>query len=140
MRHHNDLRLRNLKMLRIATPQLLIMLVLICPQLCRGKAVVAPCEAHGCCCAERSDSSGNETPAPSDESEPDCLCQGAIMDNVRSTELDLPTPLAVNWRIDDPILSSSALFLAEMSLEPPHQFPPFSSGRDVCVLACALLL
>ena len=64
-------------MLRITTSYLLIAIVLISPQLCLGEAVGAtgaPCEAGGCHCAEHHDHSGGETPQPSDENEPDCLC------------------------------------------------------------------
>lgn len=130
-------------MQRIAVTYLLIAIVLMSPQLCLGEAAGvtgAPSEAGGCSCAEHKDHSGGETPQPSDENEPDCLCRGAIMDGVRSTELDSSTPLAVEWLIDDAILSSMALSLADSASEPPHQFPPFSTGRDVCVLTCALLL
>jgi len=130
-------------MLRIATSHLLIAVVLMSPYLCLGEAagaVSVPHQGGGCSCAKHNHQSDGEAPQPSDENEPDCLCRGAIMDGARSTELDSSAPLAVDWLIDDAILSSMAHSLADSSSEPPHQFPPFSTGRDVCVLTCALLL
>ena len=128
---------------RFTTSYLLITLVLNCPYLCLGEAVGATGAAFqpgGCSCGEHNNPSGGETPQPSDENEPDCLCQGAIIDCVRSVELDSSLSLAIDWLIDDAILSSTTLTLADTSSEPPHHFPPFSIGRDVCVLTCALLL
>lgn len=130
-------------MLRITTSYLLICIVLISPQLCLGEsasAIGVPCAAGGCSCGEHPGHSSDETPRPSDENEPDCLCRGAIVDGARSTESDWSLQLAVDWLIDDAILSTAALSLADSCSEPPHQFPPFSTGRDVCVLTCALLL
>ena len=129
-------------MLRIANSYFLIAIVLICPQLCWGEAVGAAGgtgDAGGCCCAEHHDRSGGETPQSSDENGTDCLCQGAIMDGVRSTEFESLVPLVAPF-VDDAILCSAALSLADASSEPPHHFPPLSTGRDICVLTCALLL
>lgn len=129
-------------MLRIATSYILIVIVLTSPPLCLGEAASAMGarnDAGGCSCASHRDHSSGENPEPSDESEPDCLCQGAIVD-VRGTELDLPATIVVDWLISDIDLSSTALSLSETSSGPPHQFPPLSTGRDVCILSCALLL
>ncbi len=60
--------------------------------------------------------------------------------DVRVTELDLPGTSVADWLINDVDLSSTALSLSETSSGPPHQFPPLSTGRDVCMLTCALLL
>ncbi|REJ65704.1 MAG: hypothetical protein DWQ31_17355 [Planctomycetota bacterium] len=130
-------------MLRIATSHLLFAIVLMSPYLCLGEAagaISAPHQGGGCSCAKHNHESGGETPQPSDENEPDCLCRGAIMDGVRSTELDSSMPLTVVWLIDDAVLAPTAISLADTSSEPPHQFPPFSTGWDICVLTCALLL
>ena len=127
-------------MLRFATSYILIALVLICPQLCWGEPVDGPGDEVGCCCAEHHDRSSGETPDSPERTDADCLCQRAIMDGVRLSELDSLTPIAVAWLISDAIVPSKTLALADYSSESPHQFPPFCSGRDVCVLTCALLL
>ena len=130
-------------MLRFLTSYLLIAIVLICPQICLGGitgSTGTSCRAGGCCCTDHDDPSGEQTPQRSDESTPDCLCRGAIMDGVRMTELDSATPLAIGWLFDDAILSSIAHSWAVTSSEPPDRFPRLSTGRDICVLTCALLL
>lgn len=130
-------------MLRITTSHLLIAIVLTCPYLCLGEVASASgesCQAGSCSCAKHQDQATGETPQPFHENESDCLCRGAITGGVRPAELDFSAPLAIDWLSDDAICSFAALSLADTSSEPPHQFPPFSTGRDICVLACALLL
>lgn len=128
-------------MLRITTSYLLISIVLMGPHLCLGQAagVGTCCEVGTCCCGGGHERSGGE-PQHSDENKPDCLCRGAILDVVQSAEPEGPTRLAVDWLIDDEVFSAPALALVDSCSEPPHHFPPFSTGRDVCVLSCALLL
>jgi len=55
-------------------------------------------------------------------------------------EIDLLLPLSNNCLANDAVTLTSDLSLATISLEAPRQFPPFSSGRDVCALKCTLLL
>ena len=102
-------------MLRISTTYLLIAIVLIAPQLCLGDVGDAVDAGGSCCCAKHHDCSGGETPQSPEENEPDCLCKGAVMDNVRSTGLELSALPAVDRLIDDAIQSPTALSLADTS-------------------------
>jgi len=60
------------------------------------------------------------------------------MDGVRTAEVSMVLPPATHWWLDDAALTSSELSPAVSTLEPPHQFPPLSTGRDVCTLTCVL--
>jgi hypothetical protein len=73
------------------------------------------------------------------ESDTDCLCHGAIFDGSRTDDNESLSPPVINWVLDvaSPFTNLS---LAAVSFEPPHQFPPFSTGRDVCALTCTLQL
>ena len=132
------------KSLRTTVSYLLIVAVLACPYLCLGEASGAPvasCKADHCRCPHNGDRSGREAPqSPADESG-DCLCYGAIVDGLRSVDLDYSPAVAVTWLDGDSLLSpiGTSLALGAISFEQPHQFPPLSSGRDVCALTCALL-
>lgn len=128
--------------LRASLAHLLIFVVLICPYFCLGEAACATgTSGHvgDCSCAKHNDHPGGKAPLPSD-SDTDCLCHGAIIANVQTAEHDDPIPLWDHWLIDDAVVSPIDSSLASISFEPPHQFPPFSTGRDVCVLTRALLL
>lgn len=129
-------------MLRPATTHLLIALVLICPYLCLGEAVgglVAPCQTHVCSCNQQEDSSSDKTPESPNDSDPDCLCHGAIFDASRSADDELASSVAMCWLLEVASAPTN-LSLAAVSFESPHQFPPFSTGRDVCMLTCTLQL
>jgi len=73
------------------------------------------------------------------ESDADCLCHGAIFDGSRIADEEWTSSPAINWLLEV-APSSTNLSLAAVSFEPPHQFPPFSTGRDVCALTCTLQL
>ena len=92
----------------------------------------------GCSCTKHTDQPSGETPQPSDENEPDCLCHGAIMGDVRSAELEISTVLSINWLVDDASLSAIKISSADACFEP--FFPPHSTGRDICALKCVLLI
>ncbi len=130
-------------MQRTTVTFLLIAIILFCPYLCLGEEAgseSAPSLISCCYCIELQDRSSNETPETPNDNEPDCQCHGAIMDGVRPAVPDLSTQPAINWLIDDAVLFPIHLSLETGSFEPPHQFPPFSTGRDVCALTCTLLL
>lgn len=129
-------------MLRPATTLLLITLVLICPYMCLGEAVgqaVAPCQTSTCRCNDQEESSNDKTPESPSDSDSDCLCHGAIFDGSRIADDELVSSPAINWLL---VVASSPTNLssAAVAFESPHQFPPFSSGRDVCMLTCTLQL
>jgi hypothetical protein len=129
-------------MLRPATIHLLIALVLICPYMCLGEAVsglVAPLQTHVCSCNHQDDSSSDKTPDSPNDSDPDCLCHGAIFDASGSADDELASTAAVYWLLEVASFPTN-LSLAAVAFEPPHQFPPFSTGRDVCMLTCTLQL
>lgn len=130
-------------MLRTTTANLTIVVLLTCPYLCMGEVVGArlgDCQTDACSCSQGDGQSDQETPSSPADNDPDCLCHGALVDVVRTIDFDDSTPLYINWRIVDGASCSTALSLANISYEPPHHFPPFSTGRDVCALTCALLL
>ncbi len=129
--------------------------VLVCPYLCLGEAVgaeVAPCQSGqrllslfgqaGCCgCSSDQEQPGQDLPSPPLQHDPDCFCHGVISAGVlRSLDFDLSTSPAIYGFIDDAVLPSTGHSLASISFEPPHSFPPFSTGRDVCMLICTRLL
>jgi hypothetical protein len=128
-------------MLRTTTSHLLIATLLICPYLCLGEAAGAIGASHhkgGCSCTRHADQSSRETPQPCDENEPDCLCHGAIIGGVRSAELEISAVLSINWLVDDTHLSSIKISSADACFEP--HFPPHSTGREICMLTCVLLI
>lgn len=101
----------------------------------------APCLADACSCLQEQEQPGGETPESPVDDDPDCLCRGAIMGGeLRTAERELATSFIINRLIDNAVLSSIDPSLASISLGTPHHFLPFSTGRDVCVLTCALLL
>jgi hypothetical protein len=55
---------------------------------------------------------------------------------MRAADDELPLPMQ---RVLEVALFTH-LSLTAVSFESPHQFPPFSSGRDVCALTCTLQL
>lgn len=127
-------------MQRTATSYLLIAIVLICPYFCLGDGcdvIGVSSEPCGCSCV-------NDRDCPNDDQQPcqggdsDCLCRGAITDSVRTTDCDFALPVTVYWLVD--VEPADEIMLAAVAAEPPHQFPPFSTGRDVCALICSRLL
>ena len=129
-------------MIRLATTYLLIAVVLICPYMCLGESVlgaVAHCQQNACCCDDEENSSGDQTPESPNERDEDCLCHGAIFDASRSADDELTSPTTMQWLLEVASAPTN-LSLAAVSFEPPHQFPPFSTGRDVCALTCTLQL
>lgn len=129
-------------MLQTVTANLAIVLLLACPYLCMGEAVGAClelCQADACCCPQDGGTSDHQTPSSPDGNDPDCLCRGAVVDSVRSTELHDSAPPTINWPIGDVRLTTINVSSATIPFESPHHFPPFSTGRDVCALTCALL-
>lgn len=130
-------------MLRTVFIYLLIAEVLCCPYLCLGEAVdesVVPYRIGGHCCSEKHAEPGSQPPQLPHDGGHDCLCQRAIVDGIRPLELDLVTPPAITWSTGDTLPFSLALSCADASSEPPHHFPPFTSGRDICTLRCLLLI
>ena len=128
--------------MQTAVSKLLIALVLICPYLCLDEAVgavVASYPTSSCCCHDQEESSGDKTPESPNDSDSDCLCHGAIFDGSRVSDDELMSSPAFNW-LFEVTSAPTNLSLADVSFEPPHQFPPFSSGRDVCMLTCTLQL
>jgi hypothetical protein len=129
-------------MIRLATTYLLMAVVLICPYMCLGEAVhgaVAPCQKAACCGEDQDDSSSDRMPESPTERDKDCLCHGAIFDASRSADDELTWPATMQWLLEVASTPTN-LSLAAVSFELPHQFPPFSTGRDVCALTCTLQL
>ena len=130
-------------MLHRITPYWLITLLLACPFFCMGNAFGAcfmSCHADSCCCTQDTGQSGEEAPPSPSGNDSDCLCHGAVMGGRSTTQTDCSMCLTNRWLMDGPVLFSSDLSLTAVSLEPPHQFPPFSMGRDLCALTGVLLL
>ena len=130
--------------MRKNTPQLLIAILLACPYFCLGEMAGGMNALHDSCCyscsGHPSPSSG-ETPDSPDESQPDCLCHGAITGGARTTQVDFMAPLTISgWLLDAASSASAGPSWATLSFKLPHQFLPFSTGRDVCALTGALLL
>ena len=119
---------------------LLIAVLLICPYLCLGEAVgatAAPLYTASCSCCGTPTESGDKAPERPAEDEPDCLCHGAIVD-VSRVEIgavnagEFVMACGVDPHSCSPVsVLDSRLFFS--------QFPPFYSGRDLCIW-CALLL
>lgn len=129
------------KMLRTITATLTIVVLLTCPYLCMGDGVgmrLAERQTHLCDCPQSDNQSDSGRPSCPTDKGPDCLCHGALADSVRTTELGDWDLLDVNSSLDNVCLAD--LSVTSTSFELPHHFPPFSTGRDVCALTCALLL
>jgi len=139
--------------MRTITTLLLIAFVLICPYYCMGGTASRVCalqDSASCICTgqvgiEDSCQSNDQTPDMPAEGQPDCLCHGAIAVGLRATQVDFDMPLALsNWNLDllasFSSCSAGSPSLAALTFELPHQFPPFSTGRDVCELKCVFLL
>jgi len=131
-------------MLHTAIAYALIVVVLICPYSCLGDEAgleSSSCSIDCCSCSHQTEWPDGETPTSPADQDSDCLCHGAITDSqLKTAELDQANP---QWfyRLDDgAALSAVGSFLVSISFEPPHQFPPFSTGRDVCMLTCTLVL
>ncbi|HUG67145.1 MAG TPA: hypothetical protein VMM76_05315 [Pirellulaceae bacterium] len=129
-------------MCKTSIAHLLIAIVLICPYLCLGGETGSESASRvtvGCtCCSDHPEQPGGETPRSPADQDTDCLCHGAIFDGSRTDDSELSRP-TINWVLD--VASTfTNLSLAAVSFEPPHQFPPFSTGRDVCALTCTLQL
>lgn len=129
-------------MLKPVTTLSLIALVLICPYLCLGEAVGVveePLPASTCCCHDQDEHASDKSPESPCDGDSDCLCQGAVFERSRTVDDELMSSPAISWLLA--VTSSSTnLSLAAVSFESPHQFPPFSTGRDVCTLTCTLQL
>ena len=128
-------------MIRTSVTCLLIAVVLTCPYFCLGEAVgevLAP--GYGCGCFHNQCQPSDKTPDAPSQNDSDCFCQGAISDGVRSVEFDLELSLHVDWIDGTMLTAATPASFVDASAEPPHHFPPFSTGRDVCALTCALLL
>ncbi len=126
------------------TPPLLIAILLICPYFCLGELAGGMDALHdsGSCSCSRHQS-GSETPEVPSENQPDCLCHGAgaVSDGLRTAQAESLLPLAIgSWLPEVSSLTSAGPSLAALSFEPSHQFPPYSTGRDVCTLLGILLL
>lgn len=65
------------------------------------------------------------------------MCRGAVVDTEAGTDLDFGASLT--WVVAD-VACSTQPVLPYIALEPPHHFPPFSTGRDVCALTCTFLI
>lgn len=132
--------------MRATVSYLLIAGVLFCPYSCMGEqpeADAAPAAEAGClCCHEPQDDSANEVPRLPDESDPDCLCHGAVFQSRVECEQSVADDVAyfscttLNDRLSN--FSGSLFFGCDFSL--PCHFPPLSTGRDICALTCALLI
>jgi len=142
------LRNRYTNYMRRATPQLLIAILLICPYFCLGEIAGGmnalhdsdSCSCSGHSCFGHSSQSDGEAP---NESQSDCLCHGAgaVADGLRTAQAESLLSLTIgSWLPDAVSLTSDVPSLTAISFEPPHQFPPFSTGRDVCALVGILLL
>ena len=151
---------RNHTDMRSPISQLLIVVLLVCPYFCIGQIASGMAASHApglCSCSPSScprmlgDSPqiASECPSPSDDktpeapnkSRPDCLCHGAgaVGDGLRTVQVE-DSPMIHHWLSDSTPLTTAVSCLTAISFEPPHQFPPFSTGRDVCALVGTLLL
>jgi hypothetical protein len=132
------------KMLQPAISYVLIAVVLICPYACLGDEAgweSSFCSIDGCCCSHEPAPPGGETPTSPEDEDSNCLCHGAIFDSqLRTTDLDQANPQWFYRLGNGATLSAVGSSLVSISFEPPHQFPPFSTGWDVCRLTCTLVL
>jgi hypothetical protein len=128
-------------MMRTALSSILIALVVVCPYFCLGNiAGDAGARTTACSCCQTCGTSGDECPGNSDTGEPDCLCHGAILSKVESSESaadNFCVHIAISSLVDNRLngIASSAL---DESLS--SHFPPLSSGREICSLICVQLL
>ena len=125
--------------MRIA--HIIIAVVLACPYLCMGESsgsASAMCET-GCGCSQNQPEP--ESPGEPADHDPDCLCRGAVVDGeVRTDDFDLSSPQTISCRVIDTPSVSTDSGLTSLSFEPSNHFPPFCTGKDVCVLTCTLLI
>ena len=129
-------------MIRLATIYLLIVVLLSCPYQCLGKIVRegrAPCQKSAMCCRDQDQSPDDKTPPSPNERGDNCLCHGAVFDGSWMADDELTSPVVMHWvlEVTSPTIPRS---LVAVSFESPQQFPPFSTGRDVCALTCTLQL
>ena len=130
---------------RISIVTLLSAVLLGCPFICLGEAVGTSCAEIACCDCQDQEPVRNECPTPDGpvEDESDCLCRGAIAGaNGPSIVSDLENEVRFVERID--VLLAGAHSVVNRSVESlpfrASQFPPLSSGRDICALINARLL
>jgi hypothetical protein len=126
-------------MVRIFSTYLLIAVVLACPYQCLGEPECtdkAACHDCTCCCDDSCDSSGDRAPVPPCDSDESCFCQGAIVAGPQSTRDELAQSAPVSWAVDFSLVRVPVV-VAAISFESPHPFPPFSTARDLCALACS---
>ena len=119
---------------------LIIAVVLACPYFCMGHvsgSTSAICKT-GCGCSQ---TQSQDNPGEPADHAPDCLCQGAVDGDVHSADLELVLPLTVDWfDTDIAFLNPRCSVPSCIAFELPHNFPPFSTGRDVCALTCSFLI
>ena len=130
-------------MTRTIVTYLLIAVVLICPYCCLGKDArqsTSHSPPVSCSCCSKPAPSDDQAPRSPDEGDPDCLCHGAIMNGSKAlcSEATADEIVISLLDLDDDGLSCS--LLATLGSTLPSHFPPFSTGRGICALTCALLL
>jgi hypothetical protein len=126
---------------RLRIAHIVIAVVLACPYLCMGEMSGSPFAtcARGCDCSQNEPEP--ESPGTPADHDPDCLCHGAVVDGgLRTANLDSATLLTLSGLVAETKLGSAGAVHTSIAFEPPHHFPPFSTGRDVCALTCTLLL
>ena len=130
-------------MRRTAVPYLLTIVLLACPHFCLGKSAseVGVRPATTGCPYDCGHQEPIDTPADTpDSGDPDCLCRGAVLPDakVEAANADLAhwCPLLVAPKCG----AASDVHLASSDPPFPSHSPAIMTGRDVCVLTCAMLL
>ena len=120
---------------------LLMLVVLFCPYFCMGaeaESATTHRASSRCASCDEPTSGDNEAPQQREE-DSDCLCQGALLDNAKVEASETGIEFFVAALVDVNAEVVAAYVSADLSRHVCH-FPPFSTGRDVCALTCALLL
>lgn len=130
-------------MLRAITSQMMIVILLACPYLCMGSADaggLGVCMGNTCACQHTDTPSDSQLPSDPTDGHSDCLCHGAVADAGLRTSDVTPVTAWIEWIGSSPILQLAPLVPGAHSLFSQVGFRPVSSGRDVCVSICALLI
>jgi hypothetical protein len=135
------------KMIQTVVTYLLAGTMLICPYMCfeqmAGKSA-APCATGSCCCHDQCPSPDGQGPEEEDRdnTQPDCLCHGAIVAGTKIEHQAPPADFYVGRATDQACKVGAIGPFFEPSLDGTHpcHFPPLASGREICALRGSLLL
>lgn len=130
----------SLEMQRNLVVFLLVSVVLFCPYLCLADSVgAAYSQAIESRCGRCCDEGKNNAPQKPLEGEPDCLCNGAILDGARIESRDASAAKDAAVGVPTYTFVMVLCTLSHDATLPPH-FPPLKGGRDICLFVSSFLL